>query len=836
MSLRAPHRAGLLRALVKRDVVPTAALLGVEHEYSVWSDERWLDARDLFDRRPPPGVRVHPTETRRFLLDSGVTLHADDHVAEVAAPPVAAATGASHDLRAWMELGREELLAALPDGVEIRGESTHLSVSMPDRLNEAASLLYAQTFAPAAMLLMDLPSSPGLLVRPRPGRLELCGEFVSETALRAAVLFALGSARACALALESGDLSALPRALELELEPGRLRFGWYVDRSAFGGDLYSELRAARLRSIDGSELTAGDHLLSSTEIALEHLGDVSAEERKLLARIARGDLGLPAEGEPIPDKPAGSPRPSIYTGLTRPFVREGLKFETVLSTWEFTAFRVSNGHSAILPVPAERLDSFRANLESGRSERWWQEEIATAAQAPVLRTLDQARSGRIFKDVEAGAKLLPTDYMGVGNVDVTPIPSAGRLLATSSVARSFMGGGAVVSQVAIASDTNEVKGTKPKKPCLPGWAAAVLIALPAIAGVLTATFVGGNEQPVTAAQPTTAASPSAVVSPTSSVSSPVASVPPSTVSEKDVVDAFVSVVHVIGGDPAVSEAFIPAEGFKLFDFTGQVIPDNRNWYDAAVPELIAAADVSLPRRDMRRMIDCGASNTACTPQWADFLRGPGRVDLTILGWGSSGPLLRTAPDGGSWFFNFSFDTPAKNAPDSEQGYEDADCYAFVDPTTGNLLADHWNRAANEPQQVFGPVASVFTNDGVTLIFGSNHPCASANEMRTQTFAFDQGQQPSGISINSPQQGMYTVEDRPNLNDLVTTVSQPTPLASQPVSSPLPTSTGSPTQAVTTSTGGGFPYWVLIVTGLALSGWGAVMIAEDCWQRRRRLGL
>ena len=43
--------------------------------------------------------------------------------------------------------------------------------------------LYTETFAAALMLLMNRDDSPGLLVRPRPGRAELCGEFTGSQAL-----------------------------------------------------------------------------------------------------------------------------------------------------------------------------------------------------------------------------------------------------------------------------------------------------------------------------------------------------------------------------------------------------------------------------------------------------------------------------------------------------------------------------------------------------------------------------------------------------------------------------------------------------------------------------
>ena len=66
-------------------------------------------------------------------------------------------------------------LAGLLSHRQLHGYSTHISVSVPTRIVDAVACEFISLFTPAMMLLMDRSDSPGLLVRPRPGRLELGG-------------------------------------------------------------------------------------------------------------------------------------------------------------------------------------------------------------------------------------------------------------------------------------------------------------------------------------------------------------------------------------------------------------------------------------------------------------------------------------------------------------------------------------------------------------------------------------------------------------------------------------------------------------------------------------
>src|SRR4029079_9472373 len=117
------------------------------------------------------------------------------------------------------------------------------------------------TFAPGLILLVDRGTSPGLIIRPRPGRLELCGEFVDGQWMRAAAVYTTGAVLACHNALTgTTPLTALPPQLSVRTRPARARAGWFVERTAFGTDLLAgDKRRTRLRRCDGRPIRVQDH-------------------------------------------------------------------------------------------------------------------------------------------------------------------------------------------------------------------------------------------------------------------------------------------------------------------------------------------------------------------------------------------------------------------------------------------------------------------------------------------------------------------------------------------------------------------------------------------------
>ena len=194
---------------------------------------------------------------------------------------------------AHSDRGEATLRALLPD-LRLEGYSTHVSVSLTARTDRRLARRYSQTFAPALMILMDRISSPGLLVRPRPGRLELCGEYVHGLAARGAVAFAVGSVRA----LVRADRRALDALrVRVRVDPAHERYGLYVDRHAFGPDLYEAGRGAVLRRArDDAPRSAQQQLAQAWALARETLtADTDADDLEAVDHMVRGDIALPCE-------------------------------------------------------------------------------------------------------------------------------------------------------------------------------------------------------------------------------------------------------------------------------------------------------------------------------------------------------------------------------------------------------------------------------------------------------------------------------------------------------------------------------------------------------------
>jgi hypothetical protein len=108
---------------------------------------------------------LDPGDPNSYRLLSGAALTADETEAEIALPPMPSVGGVTERMVAEAKGARTELEALLDPSLSVSGYSTHLSVEVPPRIADEVARIYIRTFAPAIMLLLDQPSSPGLLVR-----------------------------------------------------------------------------------------------------------------------------------------------------------------------------------------------------------------------------------------------------------------------------------------------------------------------------------------------------------------------------------------------------------------------------------------------------------------------------------------------------------------------------------------------------------------------------------------------------------------------------------------------------------------------------------------------
>jgi hypothetical protein len=352
-----------LTALLTTDERPVC---GVEHEYAVLAAGRAVDFRALVDDLDL-GRRLDPGDPHAHRGPWGGVVTADGREAEVVTPPVVIGPGAVDEVYGWTESGRRFLAERLPPGHSLAGFSTHVSIAVPDRtVRRAADLLVAH-ISPAIMLLLDGRDSPGLLVRPRPGRLEVCGEYLTGQSLRLAVAVTLAAAEHCAVAAGSRSARArLPRRLAVRTEPSRQRYGTYVDRTAFGPDLYGEGRAAVLRARRGRGGTpAGEHLRHVVDLLAGRLGELlHPADLAGLAAVVDGREPLPSERTvpAAPDEPRLVVRP-LDLGTRE---RAGVRVDLETATWWQYVFRAENGVGCRwIRIPRPWLTGFLEAVDRG---------------------------------------------------------------------------------------------------------------------------------------------------------------------------------------------------------------------------------------------------------------------------------------------------------------------------------------------------------------------------------------------------------------------------------------------------------------------------------------
>ncbi|WP_029433193.1 hypothetical protein [Blastococcus sp. URHD0036] len=348
-------------------VVPDPrARCGVEQEFAV-RDAAGLavDVRERIDGWAL-GARFDPGDPHAARGRWGGVVTADGPEAEVVTPPVVVGRGTAAQVHAWAAAGRDALAGELPPGWTLAGYSTHVSTSVDDDLVVQAARLVVRRLAPALMLLLDGPDSPGLLVRPRPGRLEICGEYAEGRSLRHAAAVAVAASGLAADAVRSRRTRALlPPPLRVRTQRAVQRYGTYVDRRAFGPDLYAEGRTARLRSRGGTT-TAGAHLARVVDLLGDRLAELlDADDLAALHAVTAGDLPLPVERDTPErdDAPRATPRPMDL----RPRAAARVRVEVVTATWWTYVVRLDTAHrSRWLTLPGSWIESFLEALHAGR--------------------------------------------------------------------------------------------------------------------------------------------------------------------------------------------------------------------------------------------------------------------------------------------------------------------------------------------------------------------------------------------------------------------------------------------------------------------------------------
>ncbi len=369
-----------------RDPGHSGAFAGVEHEYRVLDgDGNAVDFRDLLHRLPVRGRRLDPGDANAYRLDSGLALTADELEAEVVTPPVRVGRGFGSEVVALADEGRRTLETLLPAGMRLEGYSTHINIAVPRGDLDAIARRYALTFGPAFAAIAEREDSLGIYVRPRPGRLELCGDFIERQQLATAARFAVGTVRATAEAVRKRQESRLPPALAASLLPGRERFGYRLHRhAAFGFDLYEAGPRALLPLQDGGATTLGERLEDSWRIARAWLRPANVT---------------------FPGRPTGSYR------SPRAHQRPAFDVEPVIATWDFTVFRLSGPRRAFATVPRRAMERFERGLCAGTLDGMVAAFLAAPPSGRLLASHAQAVEPGLYDELAANPlDLLPAEY------------------------------------------------------------------------------------------------------------------------------------------------------------------------------------------------------------------------------------------------------------------------------------------------------------------------------------------------------------------------------------------------------------------------------------------
>ena len=199
---------------------------------------------------------------------------------------------------------------AQPERPRLTGYSTHVNALIPGPDVWRVAAYFAKSYAPAVMLLAERRGSPGLLVRPRPSRLEIGTEYLeSRDDLMSVCVMVLAATIASWRACESSDTedTLVPLATD-RVEKTWQRPGLFVPRNAFGEDLYALGRVATLLTTAGTTEFAGARLAATWR----HLRPIAATfatraEPIIVDDLVDGRTPLPIErGDPI-DPPVDDP-------------------------------------------------------------------------------------------------------------------------------------------------------------------------------------------------------------------------------------------------------------------------------------------------------------------------------------------------------------------------------------------------------------------------------------------------------------------------------------------------------------------------------------------------
>lgn len=380
-------------------------MVGIEQEFDLSDGERDLDFRGLYPHIVAK-ARAFPFRNSdgAALVEAGYMLGCDGKEAEFATAPIhlendGPVAAAREAIRCRIHM--LQLLRGVGVPV-IRGYSTHLSVSVPAGREPEIAQALSFTIGPALVMLLEARSSPGLLLRPRRGRIEVGSEYVDDERQLAAAITLLAGAVHAYLSNEE-RWNQLPRLKRAKWEEANIRPGIYLPRDAYGESIHDLGTHAQLELEDGGCVEAGDLLRVCGDLAIAELaGVVDEHSLRALAGVIRQPESLQIErgSDPgiIAPKRPGRPaeEAAAVTRLTRPIGR-GLSLRFV--DWEGAAFQWrGGGRDLVLGVPWAHLPAV-FNAPPNRIVA----SVGASGPQGQLNSLDQLQTPQTFKSLDPAA-------------------------------------------------------------------------------------------------------------------------------------------------------------------------------------------------------------------------------------------------------------------------------------------------------------------------------------------------------------------------------------------------------------------------------------------------
>ncbi|MHB8512867.1 MAG: hypothetical protein ACYDCC_11870 [Actinomycetota bacterium] len=420
----------------------------VEDSFEIFDNETPRDFRELIDDViGGAGRRWTPNDPYARYLPSGALVTADETEALLAIAPVRMQRELSSNVADEVLARRAELSMLLKNGLgeaaSLKGYASSLAAFVSEDRASQVAARFARTAAPAMMLLLDLSSTPGVLLRTNGPRVEIVTEHIAtRDDLRAAMMFFLG----CVIAIEHGI--AFPE-LETDMQPEPADGALLAERDGFGDDIFVNGRMACLKLAQGGTILAGS-LFGEIWGAIRFIVEAfsSTQELTLLDDLVSGAAPLPCERDPIAPPTMTQLKPVLeLAGIVRERRRGDITVTPASVTWDSATLSISTSSRTVFArVRLEQFESFAKAFDRGRLDK----PIASFSRASSKGRVASEDSSTGLYDLaeipltEASMRLVrvgePSALEGPGNQKARPTLRLSKRITTYIAAAAMFAG------------------------------------------------------------------------------------------------------------------------------------------------------------------------------------------------------------------------------------------------------------------------------------------------------------------------------------------------------------------------------------------------------------